>query len=309
MCDFARASRRRYAAGGLTNSVGLAARIRTLARRTHVFWLLLACLAVLPSQVQAQEAPDHQETPDRFVLEAGIVGGNSVACPGRYVGINGRVAGPVSLYGMVETYRCADRAGSANRIGASVLLGRSSWLVRPALRTGIEYDGGDDVWPALRGTLHPSRRRRVRRHGSRALPDGRIRLVLSPNEAVSDDGCGSRAQAKPRNTARAATAREKLDVHRDWGLPTEASARIARSSSWVLAQRAIWLRLLPMRASSRVRSRSTSACATVQVRTRPTDRRTRSDSVKPATRALACHSARSASLAEHQRPESRQGIV
>ena len=43
----------------------------------------------------------------------------------------------------------------------------------------------------------------------------------------------------------------------------------------------------------------------VQVRTRPTDRRTRSDSVKPAERALACHSARSASLAEHQRPESR----
>ena len=182
---------------------------------------------MLPSQVQAQEAPDHQETPDRFVLEAGIVGGNSVACPGRYVGINGRVVGPVSLYGMVETYRCADRAGSANRIGASVLLGRSSWLVRPALRAGIEYDGGDDVWPTAGasltfgrrygGTLHPSRRRRVRRHGSRALPDGRIRLVLIPNEAVSGDGCGSRAQAKPRNTARAATAREKLDVHRDWG--------------------------------------------------------------------------------------------
>ena len=47
----------------------------------------------------------------------------------------------------------------------------------------------------------------------------------------------------------------------------------------------------------------------VQVRTRPTDRRTRSDSVNPAERAFACHSARSASLAEHQRPESRQGIV
>ena len=55
----------------------------------------------------------------------------------------------------------------------------------------------------------------------------------------------------------------------------------------------------------RKRSRSTSACATVQVRTRPTDRRTRSDSVKPAERAFACHSARSASLAEHQRSESR----
>ncbi len=100
--------------------------------------LLLACLAVvLPSQAQAQEAPD------RFLLEAGIVGGNSIACPGRYVGISGRVAAPVSLYGMVENYRCADIAGSANRIGASALLGRSGWVVRPALRAGIEYDGGD----------------------------------------------------------------------------------------------------------------------------------------------------------------------
>ena len=55
---------------------------------------------------------------------------------------------------------------------------------------------------------------------------------------------------------------------------------------WVFAHRAIWLRLFPMRATSRVRSRSTSACGTVQVRARPIDRRTRSDSVKPAERAL-----------------------
>ena len=55
--------------------------------------LLLACLAIaLPSQAQAQEAPD------RFLLEAGIVGGNSIACPGRHVGISGWVAGPVSPY-------------------------------------------------------------------------------------------------------------------------------------------------------------------------------------------------------------------
>ena len=51
------------------------------------------------------------------------------------------------------------------------------------------------------------------------------------------------------------------------------------------------------RASSRVRSRSSSACATVQERTRPTDRRTRSESDNPTDRALACQSARSASLA------------
>ncbi len=114
--------------------------------------LLLACLAVaLPSQAQAQEAPD------RFLLEAGIVGGNSIACPGHYVGISGRLAGPVSLYGMVENYRCADIAGSANRIGASVLIGRSGWLVRPALRAGIEYDGGD-VSPTAGASLTFGRR-------------------------------------------------------------------------------------------------------------------------------------------------------
>ena len=95
------------------------------------------------------------------------------------------------------------------------------------------------------------------------------------------------------------------------GAPDGASAASARSMAtrWatistasafalkVLAQRAIWFRFAPIRASSRVRSRSTSACATVQGRTRPTDRRTRSDSVNPAERAFACHSARSASLA------------
>ena len=106
----------------------------------RVSLLLLAGLTVLPSQVQAQEAPDRREASGRFMLEAGIVeGGGSDRCPGQYVGINGRVAGPVSLYGMVETSRCADRTGSARRFGASVLLGRSSWLVRPELRGGMEF--------------------------------------------------------------------------------------------------------------------------------------------------------------------------
>ena len=148
-----------------------------MARSTHVFWLPLACLAVLPSQVQAQETPDHQEAPGRFVLEAGIVGDN--LCPGQYVGINGRGAGPVSLYGMVETYRCTGPyvtdlggntgktgiatfvgplAGSHNQIGASVLLGRSSWLVRPALRAGIQYDGADYVEPTAGASLTIGRR-------------------------------------------------------------------------------------------------------------------------------------------------------
>ncbi len=158
MCASARASRRRYVVVGLTNSVKpLAARIKTLSRSNSCLWLSLACLAALPSQVQAQEAPDRQEAPGRFVLEAGIGGGSSV-CPGHYVGINGRVAGPVSWYGMVWNYRCADRAGSANQIGASVLLGRASWLVRPVLRAGIQYGSGDYVEPTAGASLTFGRR-------------------------------------------------------------------------------------------------------------------------------------------------------
>jgi len=177
MCDSARASRRRYAAVGPTNSVELAAtRIRTLPRRSLVFWQSLACLAVSPWQVQAQEAPDRQEAPNRFVLEAGIAGDRR-ACRGYYVGINARVAGPVSLYGMVENYRCAERTeiidlgggitgtahhprrvGSDYRIGASILLGSSSWLVRPALAAGIQYDGGDYFEPTAGASLTFGRR-------------------------------------------------------------------------------------------------------------------------------------------------------
>ena len=89
---------------------------------------------MLPSMVHAQE---------RFFLEAGLVGGTGAACPGQYVGINGRVAGAVSLYGMVENYRCVDFAGSANRLGAALRFGRLHWLIRPALRWGVEYDGGN----------------------------------------------------------------------------------------------------------------------------------------------------------------------
>ena len=58
---------------------------------------------------------------------------------------------------MVETYRCADFAGSANRIGTSVRLGHAHWFVRPALRVGIEYDGGD-VSPTAGASLTFGRR-------------------------------------------------------------------------------------------------------------------------------------------------------
>lgn len=92
--------------------------------------LLLLGLALLPVQVEAQEKAG------RMMLEAGVGGGSGDACPGRYVGIKGRVAGPVSLCGMIETYRCADFAGSANRIGTSVRLGRARWFVRRSSATG-----------------------------------------------------------------------------------------------------------------------------------------------------------------------------
>ena len=35
----------------------------------------------------------------------------------------------------------ATETGTASRVGVEVLVGRSRWLVRPALRAGMEYDG------------------------------------------------------------------------------------------------------------------------------------------------------------------------
>lgn len=99
--------------------------------------LFVVSILVVPSQLIAQESPD------RFMLEAGLVGGSGDACPGHYIRVTGQVVGPLSLYGMVENYRCLSLTGTANRIGVSVLAARSTWLVRPELRTGIEYDGGD----------------------------------------------------------------------------------------------------------------------------------------------------------------------
>ena len=124
-----------------------------------------------------------------------------------------------------------------------------------------------------------------------------------------------------RCRSRPGSASEKLDHHR--GSPSTANVSSARSmatrcavtsitsafSLWVFAQRAIWFRFEPIRASSRVRSRSSSACATVQVRTLPIDRRTRSESDNPTEWALACHSDRSASLARIFTQTSRRALM
>ena len=133
--------------------------------------LLALCLLGLPVSAEAQEAPG------RFVLEAGISGGNSNACPGHYVGVEGRIAGPVSAYGMVETYRCVNLAGSASRLGASVRLGRSGWLVRPALRGGLEYDGGE-VSHNVGGSLTLGRRYGARFIVNRGAVAGAGAIVL-----------------------------------------------------------------------------------------------------------------------------------
>ena len=80
--------------------------------------VMLGCL-LLATPAWAQEGPA------RMMLEAGIDSGNSVACPGHYVGIQGRVAGPVSGYGSADNYRCLDVAGKTTRAGISVRLGRA----------------------------------------------------------------------------------------------------------------------------------------------------------------------------------------
>ena len=50
---------------------------------------------------------------------------------------------------------------------------------------------------ALRGARHPPCRRRVRRYQHRALPDGRLHFVLSPDGVPRGDGFGARVQASP----------------------------------------------------------------------------------------------------------------
>ena len=107
------------------------------------FKFFIIIFLVSSTQIMAQE----ENALGRFSLEGGIVGAASKdSCPGHYVSITGQVVGPLSLYGTVETFRCQNEAvnliGSANRLGGSLLLGRSHWLLRPELRTGIEYDGG-----------------------------------------------------------------------------------------------------------------------------------------------------------------------
>ncbi len=83
----------------------------------------------------------------------------------------------------------------------SVRFGRERWFVRPALRAGVECDGGDvsptaggepDVRTAL-WCASSSPRRSLRGHPD-ALPDGRVRFVPSPPRPPGGDCFGARAQ-------------------------------------------------------------------------------------------------------------------
>ena len=134
--------------------------------------LVLACLLLLPAPVQAQEGRG------RTMLEAGIVGGNSIACPGHYMGIEGRVAGPASVYGMVETYRCVEVPETSSRLGVSVRLGDSDWSVRPAVRSGLEYSDDGDVSHTVGASLTFGRRYGARFIVDRWVLPGGASLVL-----------------------------------------------------------------------------------------------------------------------------------
>ena len=120
--------------------------------------LMIGCL-LLAAPMQAQDAPR------LLILEAGIDGGNSIACPGHYVGVQARVADPVSVYANVDNWRCIDAAGTSSRGGLSARLGRADWLVRPAARAGLVYDG-NDILHTLGASLTLGRR-----YGGRVILD------------------------------------------------------------------------------------------------------------------------------------------
>ena len=94
--------------------------------------------ALAPKRAEAGEVRG------RMMLEAGLVN------DGRFhVGINGRVAGPVSLYGMIMTGR--GNPGSPG-VGTSIRVGRARWFVRPAVRVGTVYRG-DSFLPTAGASL------------------------------------------------------------------------------------------------------------------------------------------------------------
>ena len=124
-------------------------------------WVVLvpALLAVLSAEAEAQE-------PGRMLLEGGVVGGNSISCPGHYVGVEGHLRYGVSAYGMVENYQCAEIPETSSRVGLALQLGPDRWWARPALRSGLNYAYDGDVTGTYGASLTFGRR-----YGARVIVD------------------------------------------------------------------------------------------------------------------------------------------
>ena len=110
--------------------------------------LLLACLLALGASAQAQE-------PTRMLLEAGIVGGNSTACPGHYMGVEGLITFGVSAYGMVENYRCTELDVEPSRSVADARARPVAGTPRVAFPVGSTSNTGTqgDVSPTVGASL------------------------------------------------------------------------------------------------------------------------------------------------------------
>ena len=92
--------------------------------------------------------------------------GSGNACPGYYTGIEGRVAGPVSAYGVLETYRCDTVPKTSRRLGASAPARLDDLGGGPAVRSGISYSDEGDVFYTIGGSLTMGRR-----YGARFVVD------------------------------------------------------------------------------------------------------------------------------------------
>ena len=121
--------------------------------------LFLACLLAMPATAQAQE-------PGEMLLEAGLVGGNSVTCPGHYVGVEGHIRYGVAGWGMVENYRCDGPPQTSMRAGLSLTLSPAEWRIRPAVRSGLSYDDDGSTSTTLGASLTMGRK-----YGARFIVD------------------------------------------------------------------------------------------------------------------------------------------
>ena len=136
-------------------------------------------LAASASAAQAQG-------PERMLLEAGLVGGNSIACPGHYVGVEGLIRYGVSAYGMVENYQCTEVPETSSRAGLSLALARDEWPVRPALRSGLNYADDGKLSATVGASLTLGRKYGARVVVDRwTLPDGNALVLLQIGGYVS----------------------------------------------------------------------------------------------------------------------------